>query len=311
MSYQGEILLETGTNELEIVEFMIHHPEDEMEEVSGHYGINVAKVREILTVPEILEYPNAHPAFAGAINLRGKVISVVDLGRWLGVETKRDKKSRVIVTEINGIVTGFIVDAVERIHRISWSQVDAPPAQLPAFAGSCVTSVVRMESRIILLLDFETILMDINPSLLPKTTIVPLPEGLQRTGKRVVIAEDSASIRRMMTHVLSEAGYTVTAYDNGEGLLNWIMDKNRLKEDLPDLIISDIEMPRVDGFHLLARLKATEGIRHVPTVLYSSMGSDVNKAKALRLGALDLISKPDLPNLLHMVDEIFLGKWSR
>ncbi len=308
MSYQGEILLESGTNELEIVEFIIHHPENELEDVSGRYGINVAKVKEILTVPEILEYPNSHPAFAGAINLRGKVISVVDLARWLGIDSERSKKSRVIVTEINGIVTGFIVDAVERIHRISWSQVDAPPPQLTMFAGSCVTSVVRMEDRIVLLLDFETILMDINPSLLPKTVIAPPPEGLQRQGKRIIIAEDSASIRRMVANALTEAGYSVMAYDNGESLLDWLSNGKRDKAELPDLIISDIEMPRVDGFHLLARLKASDGIRHVPVVLYSSLGSDVNRAKALRLGAINLLSKPDLPNLIHYVDDIFLGK---
>lgn len=300
MSYQGQILLDAGTNELEIVEFQIRTPGNE----AGCYGINVAKVKEIVTVPEILAFPNSHPAVAGAINLRGKIIGLVDLGVWLGYPSTTSKKSRVIVTEFNNVVTGFIVDAASRIHRITWEQVDSPPADISVGTGGCLTSVVRMDDRMILMLDFEAIIADINPNTSLSANAIEAPAGLAREDKLILVAEDSGSIRKIIVNTLQQAGYRVSPHEDGESAWNYLDEHRKTGADMPDMVISDIEMPKVDGMHLLSRIKAENDLMKTPVVLFSSLGSDSNRDKALKLGAQDLIGKPDLPRLIELVDTL-------
>lgn len=301
MSYKGEILLDAGTNELEVVEFLLNTPTSSGQDTMGYYGINVAKVKEIVMVPEILSIPMTHPAVAGAINLRGQVITLIHLGKWLGLPSAVGKKSRVIVTEFNGVVNGFIVDAITRIHRISWQQVVPPPSDATLSMGDCLTSVIKIDERVLLMLDFEAIIADINPSIRLKADAAAAGSGLARGSKRVLVAEDSASIRRIIVNTLKEAGYQVQPAENGEEALEWL-EARRADGDLPDLVISDIEMPRMDGLHLLSRIKGTDGLKQLPVIMFSSLGNDANRDKALKLGAHDLIRKPDLPQLVELVD---------
>lgn len=306
MSYHGQILLDAGTNELEIVEFEIKTPAFHGMADIGYYGINVAKVKEIVAVPEILAFPNTHPAVVGAMNLRGKVISLVDLSSWLGFGGGVGKKSRVIVTELNNLVSGFIVDGVNRIHRISWEQVVPPPSDVSLDAGGCLTSVVRIQDRMILMLDFESIIADINPNFGLGTTVPPMPEGLERNERFIVMAEDSSAIRGILVRHLKSAGYHVVAFENGEAALEYLGECSAGNQRIPDLVISDIEMPRVDGMHLLSRIKADNSLKQVPVIMFSSLGSEANRAKALKLGAAELISKPDLHRLVDLVDKTIL-----
>lgn len=306
MSYKGEILLDAGTNELEVVEFMLHTPTSSGQDGTGYYGINVAKVKEIVMVPEILAIPMTHPAVAGAINLRGQVITLVDLARWLGLPSRLTKKSRVIVTEFNGLVNGFIVDAISRIHRISWQQVVPPPSEVATTMGDCLTSVVKIDERVLLMLDFEAIIADLNPSIRLKADAAAAGSELARQTKRILVAEDSGSIRRIIVNTLKEAGYQVQAAENGEEALLWL-EARAQEGTLPDLVISDIEMPKMDGLHLLSRIKSTDGLKQLPVLMFSSLGSDSNVDKALRLGALALIRKPDLPQLVELVDGTLFG----
>lgn len=306
MSYQGQILLDAGTNELEIVEFEIKTPMSDGSVSTGYYGINVAKVKEIVTVPEILAFPNSHPAVIGAMNLRGKVISLINLSSWLGFGGGVHKKSRVIVTDLNNLVSGFIVDGVTRIHRLSWEQVVPPPADISMDAGGCVTSVVRIQDRMILMLDFESIIADINPSFSLGSNIPPMPEGLNRGERLILVAEDSNAIRGILVRHLKDSGYQVVPFENGETALNYLGDAAAGNHRLPDLVISDIEMPRVDGMHLLSRVKADTTLKNVPVLMFSSLGSESNRTKALKLGAAELISKPDISRLVTLVDSTIM-----
>jgi two-component system chemotaxis response regulator CheV len=303
MSYQGGILLDAGTNELEVVEFQLNTPTIASQVQMGYYGINVAKVKEIVMVPEILTIPMTHPAVAGAINLRGQVITLINLAKWLGLPSVVTKKSRVIVTEFNGVVNGFIVDAITRIHRLSWEQVVPPPADVALSLGDCLTSVVKIDDRILLMLDFEAIIADINPSIRLKGEAAASASELAREERHVWVAEDSSAIRRIIVNTLTEAGYQVKSAENGEAALQMVEQAAR-DGQLPDLLISDIEMPKMDGLHLLSRIKSTESLRDLPVIMFSSLGNDSNRDKALKLGALDLIRKPDLPQLVQMVDQI-------
>ncbi len=303
MSYKGGILLDAGTNELEVVVFQLNTPGSAHRDQMGFYGINVAKVKEIVMVPEILSMPMTHEAVAGAINLRGQVITLINLGQWLGLPSQVTKKSRVIVTEFNGVVNGFIVDAITRIHRISWEQVVPPPSDAALSLGDSLTSVVKIDDRILLMLDFEAIIADINPGIRMKGAEASAASEHARGDKHVWIVEDSGAIRRILVGTLSDAGYRIQAAENGEVALAMLEEAERAGT-LPDLLVSDIEMPKMDGLHLLARIKSSAGMKDLPVVMFSSLGNDANRDKALKLGALDLIRKPDLPQLVSMADRI-------
>ena len=153
---QTNILLESGTNELELVEFFI----DEKDPVSGQtyrgfYGVNVAKVLEIIRMPVVTQLPEIpHPSVLGAFNLRSRIIPLVDLALWLGKSMCTDKDdTKVIVSEFNRVTSAFMVSGVTRIHRLSWTQVEPPGQHLNEYSGSSVTGVVRFEDRILLILD--------------------------------------------------------------------------------------------------------------------------------------------------------------
>ena len=191
------ILLETGTNEFEIVEFSIG---------KVNYGINVAKVREVITRAPVTAMPEAHPYVDGLFTLRGKAIPLVNMARCLNLQTA-DELQNIIVTEINNYDIGFLVGSVYRIHRISWKNMEPAPN---VGEGSRVVGIIKMEDRIVLLLDFETIIAEINPEINQKLTTVTEAnqDAKSRRGTaHVVVAEDSKLLRDLLVTTLHEAGY--------------------------------------------------------------------------------------------------------
>ena len=231
------ILLETGTNEFEIVEFSIG---------SVNYGINVAKVREVITRTPVTEMPQAHPYIDGLFTLRGKAIPLVNLPRCLNVQTM-DEPKNIIVTEINNYDIGFLVDSVSRIHRISWKNMEPAPE---VGDQSRVVGIVKMQEKIILLLDFETIIAEINPEINAKLTTfddATTDMKAERANVHVLCAEDSPLLRELLVNTLHESGYRfVRDFNNGQDAWNYL--STNLSSDLPiedqvRVIISDIEMP--------------------------------------------------------------------
>ncbi len=186
-----DILLETGTNELEIVEFYIEKSSGEKE----YYGINVIKVQEIIRFPEITRIPvKPHPCFIGLIRLREEVMPLLDLGIYL-YKTPLNSTGKIIITEFNKMKVGFLVSGLTRIHRISWEDV-TPPVEIE-YGGKtpCITGVVKFHDRIVFTLDVEKIVADMVPMFLEEGIIT---EKQAKKKYKVLIADDSPTIRNML-----------------------------------------------------------------------------------------------------------------
>jgi len=317
-----EILLESGTNELEIIEFQLRKLLPDGSEKIAHYGINVAKVREVIRVPETTDYPNPQPHLVGVFSLRDSLIPLVDLAGWLGVKSANaaDRKN-VIVTDFNDMSNGFLVDGVSRIHRISWEEVESPSQFLESGEQDCVVAVVRREKHLIMILDFEKIISDINPELSmekydvteDRKVLIDDRMTAKRQAKTLLVVDDSAFIRKLIETTLRTAGYNVLAAKDGADAWEMLTEFEHVAEeeslpvsDLVSMVISDVEMPRMDGLHLVKRLREGSTYRTTPIVMFSSIMSEDNRNKALALGANETMTKPEIGKLVGTVDGFLL-----
>lgn len=317
------ILLESGTNELEIIEFHLEKLLPSGQTKTCYYGINVAKVREVIRVPETTDYPNAQPHMIGVFSSREILTPLVDLAGWLGVPTRKEIDNKfVIVTDFNRMTNGFLIDSISRIHRISWNDVESPSQFLESGEQDCVVAVVRKEGKLIMILDFEKIIADINPELSMEKYDVKVDRSVdlnqkmvgKRNAKTVMVVDDSAFIRSLIQDTLSTAGYNVIACKDGVEAYEKLMDIQRIakEENLPvseliDAIVTDVEMPRMDGMHLVKRLRDSEVYTKTPIVMFSSLMSEDNRHKAMTLGANDTITKPEIGKLVSMMDNYIFG----
>jgi two-component system chemotaxis response regulator CheV len=309
---QSGILLESDTNELEIVEFRIDEVDLHGTIIPCYYGVNVAKVREIIRLPQMSRVVNAKPGVEGMIKLRDKVITVINLATVLNKSVGDLVADRVVVLEFNHLMVGVLVHSVSRIYRISWKNVEPPSA---AVHSDEVTGLVKMDDRIILVLDFEKIVAE----LCSESALKPLDAHLmlrgetdpERTLKTVLVADDSLFIRRTLCGSLRAAGYTVLEADNGAGawkIIQETMQKatsaGNLFRDHIQMLITDVEMPQMDGLHLTSLVRKEELLKELPVAIFSSLASDDNKRKWIGLGANCILTKPDLPKLVAVVDEL-------
>lgn len=310
---QDKILLESDTNELEIVEFRVDELDSHGKLIPCHYGVNVAKVREIIRLPQLTKALNTSDAVEGMIKLREKVIPVLNLSKILNKYTGELLSDRVIVLEFNNLMVGVLVHSVSRIYRISWKNVEAPSS---AVYSDQVTGLVKMEDRIILVLDFEKIVAEFCSA----SALKPLsPEqlldssGNDRTNKTILVADDSPFIRGTMCSALRGAGYNVEEAVNG--LEAWQKIQKHLQQCAVDgvsfrsriqLLITDVEMPQMDGLHLTSLVRKEEKLKDMPIIIFSSLASDDNIRKWHDLGAQQILTKPDLPNLVKFADEYTL-----
>ncbi len=302
------ILLETGTNELELIEFTIKSLDQDGNEIINYFGINVAKVREIIKAPKITDIPKTNSNIEGMVNLRGKVIPMINLPKWLNLKVN-GTLNKVIITEFNDVINGFLVNDVSRIYRISWENVIQPEEMTKGSDNSCITSVVKMDDKLILMLDFEKIIGDIFPESYFK------PENIQLEAKgrdrKVLIAEDSPGIRKMVISAIQKGAYKTIEAENGSIALNILMDfyaqlkkSNKKINDFIDVIITDLEMPLIDGSHLIKKIRNLPEFDPIPIVVFSSMASDEMKLKIKKIGADDFVSKPQLPKLVEILETL-------
>ncbi|MCG6287528.1 chemotaxis protein [Vibrio vulnificus] len=320
MSYSSStILTESGTNELEIIEFHLEKVLPNGETKTCYYGINVAKVREVIQVPETTDYPNAQPHMIGVFSSRDVLTPLVDLAGWLGVPTRPAVERKfVIVTDFNKMTNGFLIDSISRIHRISWNDVESPSQFLEAGEQDCVVAVVRKDGNLIMILDFEKIIADIKPELSMEKYDVKTDRSVdlnqrmvtKRNAKTIMVVDDSAFIRSLIQETLTSAGYNIIACkDGGEAhdkLMNLIevaREENLPLSELIDAGVTDVEMPRMDGMHLVKRLRDSEAYKTLPIVMFSSLMSEDNRAKALALGANDTITKPEIGRMVSLMDK--------
>lgn len=291
------ILLETGTNEFEIVEFKVGN-------VS--YGINVAKVREVINLVPITEMPNSHHYVDGVFTLRGNLMPLVNLARCLGSKGEVPNNQNIIVSELNNYFVGFLVDEVSRIHRVSWSIMEPPPN---ITSSNLVVGVIKMDGRIVIILDFEKIVAEINPEINVKLTTVPestVAMQEKRKTKKVMVAEDSAMLRELLISTLHDSGYTnVTAYKNGKDAwdaLTELADTGVPIAENVHILITDIEMPQMDGHHLIKRIRENRDLSKLPILIFSSLINEEMRRKGEAVGANGQASKPEIAKLIHLID---------
>jgi Chemotaxis signal transduction protein len=291
------ILLESGTNEFEIIEFSVGN-------IS--YGINVAKVREIINLVPVTAMPNSHAYIDGIFTLRGKIMPLVNLATCLHNDKAQAAAAKIIVAEMNSVYIGFKVDEVSRIHRISWNQME--PA--PNIADSeRVIGVVKMENRLIVLLDFEKILAEVNPEISKKLSVVPVSSeelvNVRKT-KSILVAEDSHMLRELLINTLNTAGYNTIFAENGQEAwdkLEVIAASGRPLTEQIQMVITDIEMPKMDGHHLIKRIKEDRDLQELPVIIFSSLINEEMRRKGAALGAYAQITKPEIRQLIDIVDK--------
>lgn len=296
MALDHGILLETGTNEFEIVEFIIRSDTKE-----HHFGINVAKVREVIRFPEIVKVPDAHPSVIGTANIRQKLIPIIDLSQALELkydDNYEDKK--VIITFFNHQYNGFVVDEVVRIHRITWADIKDYSSMSDLNMVETVLGVIDIGGNLIQLLDFEKIVLEMNPETGLKDVTIDYSKADQRQGKLVYLAEDSSVIRRFLHSHLEQSGYTIESFENGKLLLN------KVKEKIPDLIVTDLEMPVTDGAFVVKTIRANPDTKNMPILVFSSLASEENERKVMSVGANMFIGKPDTDILINEVDKYLI-----
>lgn len=291
---QTDILLEAGTNELEVLVFNLGQL---------RCGVNVAKVREVTGSFDLVRVPRAHPAMIGVMNLRDSVIPLVDLQLYLHGAPCEAKHRHLIVMEFNNLVMGFVVDGVEQIYRLPWKAVAPLPANQQAHAA--VTSVCHVEDKLVLMVDFEKIAFDIHGlQVAAASELKDTRAGFNRADYRILIAEDSSMMRAFLESTMRTAGYeqlTVVA----DGAEAWNRISKTVDSDARpfDLIVSDIEMPQMDGLHLTRRIKEHPQLKDTPVVIFSSLVSNDNAKKTSQVGADCTLTKPQLARLVEIADE--------
>lgn len=306
---ETNILLESGTNELEIVEFYLDEDRGK-DTYRGFYGINVAKVLEILQMPELTDMPEvSHPAVLGAFNLRDEIIPLIDLAGWLNKKRVEKEVPKIIVTEFNRTKTAFLVSGVTRIHRINWKEVEAPTGYVSSLTVNSITGVVKISNRIIFILDMEKITAALNPDQAPvEEPAESVKQEIEQRRIKALVADDSTMARKMIVSILQKAGIHVHSVENGELALHYLnrCKKQALEADLPiqdyvDIIVSDIEMPIMDGHTLTRQVKEDPFFHGVPIVLCSSIITETLHHKGIAVGADDQVSKAELNELVNKV----------
>ncbi len=281
--------LKVGSNEMELVDFRIFKQEDD-KVYEGIYGVNVSKVREIIKLPKLTELPGTPEFIEGIFDLRSIVIPVVNLAKWMKIKEPENaqKNARVIITEFNNVLIGFIVHEAKRIRRISWADIE--PASFMSdgatLEGSKITGVTKIEGdNVLLILDLESVIQDLGlyePDTQFNTTENETFNGI------ALILDDSSTARKIVKEALVKMGFDVLeAMDGKEGLQKldelYELYGKELQETLK-IIISDVEMPRMDGFHFAANVKEDGRFDNIPIVFNSSISDHFSEDRGVEAG---------------------------
>jgi len=282
--------LKVGSNEMELVDFRILKQEDDGSTYEGIYGINVSKVREIIGIPALTELPGTPDFIEGIFDLREVVIPVVNLAKWMGITPPECVKrtSRVIITEFNNVLIGFIVHEAKRIRRINWNDIE--PATFVSGTGSLdgskITGVTKIEGdNVLLILDLESVVQDLG---LYEPDIADIPEHINDFSGLALVLDDSSTARKIVREALIKMGFQVIeATDGQDGLDKLDTLYSTYGEEASEnlkIIISDVEMPRMDGFHFAANVKEDPRFDSVPIVFNSSISDHFSEDRGLKAG---------------------------
>lgn len=300
-----DILLESGTNELEIMEFTI---------AGNTFGINVAKVTEIMKYSKVNPMPNSHPNIEGVFKPRNSIITVIDLPGYMGLPSSHnDERDMFIITNFNKMSAAFHVHTVEGIHRITWNDIEKPDNTIYGGEEGLATGIAKVHDKLITIVDFEKIIFDISPLTGIQMSEITSLGPRERSARPIVIAEDSALLKKMILEALHEAGYTnITAFTNGQDAWEHVHELSEAHSDMSDLanyvacIITDIEMPKMDGHRFLKLCRENKTLRGIPVIIFSSLIDEAMRVKGDELGATAQLSKPEIGNLVATIDKYII-----
>ena len=292
------ILLESGTNEIEVMKFTIG---------GNLFGINVAKVLEIMISAPVKSMPHAHAAVEGIFKPRDKVITVVDLPTYLGMESPKNEKDIFIITNFNKMCIAFRVHTVDRISRISWTDIQKPDKTVSGGTEGVATGIAQCDGELVTILDFERIVAEIAPETSIQISEVERLGPRDRNDRPIWVAEDSVLLSKMIADSLRKANYVnLHMYPNGLELweaLTALPTDGPLERDVA-LIITDIEMPQMDGHRLTKLVKDHARFKQVPLIIFSSLISEEMRTKGRELGADEQLTKPEIGHLVDVMDHL-------
>ena len=304
--------LKVGSNELELVDFRLFKKELDGKIYEGIYGINVAKVREIIKMPKLTELPGSEDYIEGIFDLRGIVVPVIDLAKWMGItvpdEEEAPVKKRVIITEFNNILIGFIVHDAKRIRRISWADIE--PASFSVGQGrldkSKITGITRIEGgEILLILDLESIVEEMG---FFESNLEIEDNKIDKFSGLVLLVDDSPTARRIEKDALEKMGFDIIEAANGQEGLQKLDElyavygdnvKNKIK-----LILSDVEMPKMDGYHMAAKIHEDKRFNSIPLIFSSSISDAFSDIRGERVGAEGYLVKFDPNKFFTKITEV-------
>ncbi|MBI5557920.1 MAG: chemotaxis protein CheV [Deltaproteobacteria bacterium] len=308
---KSNILLEVGTNELEVITFYIEWIDPDTKVIHKNtYGINAAKVRELVAYPDnITEVVNSISCVKGVFLLRNNTIPLIDLCDWFSYQTKQreggERKWVVIVADLNGKAFGFITHGVDKVYRFSWSQI-SPPPELIASSQS-ITGICQVDDLIIQMIDFERIVGTIDPTMVVRSyrDQADARQIEEKYDRAVLVVDDSRVVLIQLTRTLEHAGFKVIPMPDGQAAFEFLEDLRKKDEVNKKIlaIISDIEMPRMDGHHLCLRVKQQPAYNKIPLILFSSMITDALRRKGEAVGADDQVTKPELDKLIDRMHD--------
>ena len=300
----GHDILEVGQNRMELVDFRLFRIDEEGEEREGIYGINVAKVIEIIKMPEeVSETPNTSEYVEGMFNLRGSVVPLVNLPKWMGIDEPEEldrKNFKVIITEFNRIKVGFIVHETTKIRRISWDEISAPELSSVSTMDSKVTGIIKVENdELLLLLDFESIVDELG-FYNKENREIDLEINEFGGNRTILIIDDSSSARKIVNNALTKEGFKTLTAENGKAALDIVYeDKYKI-----DAIICDVEMPVMDGYTFTKTLKSDDKYKNIPVIMHSSLSGAENSDKEKRAGADFYVVKFDPVEFIGTIKKV-------
>lgn len=295
----NNILLESGTGELEVIEFVAN---------GNHYVINVVKVKEVIAMPKdgLTRLPDPKPEIAGLILCRDEILTLVDLKYILTKRQTKDLGAKVIVCEFNKIKVSFNIDDIVGVHRIKWSEIRKPD---DLSENSLAVGNILLNGKVLIMLDFEKIVTDICPSVgISEDRLIEV-NYKDRSDVKIIMADDSALIRRLLKETLTKAGFkNLRVFDDGEQALNYLKDLSEKHGEsfrrYAELLITDIEMPQLDGLTLTRKIKEDEVLRKLPVIIFSSLITDELKHKGESVKADAQLSKPEVSQLVDTIDRL-------
>ncbi len=299
-----------GSNKLEMLLFSLGTDERTGREET--FGINVFKVREVMRIPPITHAPEMPPSVEGMVSLRGVLVPVVDLIKYVGVQNSSPPQI-MIVTEYNGHTQGFLVENVDTILRIDWSSMKVPPEMLTAQMGGLITAVTELkDGRIVMMMDVEKILADTS-NYVDESSIATL-QPIPVSGKTIFFTDDSVVARNQIEKALAALNINGISATNGKEAWSELQKIAHRAEvlgqkvtDFIQLILTDVEMPEMDGYVLTRHIKSDPRFSGIPVLMHSSLSSDANQQLGRSVGVDEYVPKFEPHKLAEVLSRLLVG----